>query len=253
MKLSEKPADLDQASRAVEALVLKQLLVASGAFKIGSGAGSHIHADLFVDTLAQELAKAGGLGFREALLGHLGEQQAVPGNEVGGPVGRFARSGVPGNEVGAPPAPLRPSARAPEAASFDPTELVLGGARVSSGFGTRADPFHGGASHHRGVDVAAAEGSEILAAADGVVRFSGDRGGYGNTVVLDHGGGVTTLYAHASELSVEEGERVLKGQIIGRVGSTGRATGDHLHFEVRVDDRPISPTRALKAYGVGVE
>lgn len=237
MKVPQKPADFDQASRAVEALVLKQLLVASGAFRTGSGSGSHIHNDLFVDTLAQELAKAGGLGFREALLGSLGE---------GG-------HKVPGNEVGTPPALVRPSAREPTAQTFDPTELVLGGARVSSGFGMRADPFHGGARHHRGVDVAAAEGSEILAAADGVVRFSGDRGGYGNTVEIDHGGGVTTLYAHASELAVEEGDKVLKGQVIARVGSTGRSTGDHLHFEVRLDNLPISPTRALKAYGVGVE
>lgn len=233
MKLSDKPADLDQASRAVEALVLKQLLVASGAFKIGSGAGAHVHTDLFVDTLAQELAKAGGLGFREAIFGSLGGEKKAPGNEMGA-------------------LPHRPSR--PEAADrFDPTELVLGGGRISSGFGMRADPFHGEARHHRGVDVAAPGGSEILAAADGIVRFRGERGGYGNTVVLDHGGGVTTLYAHASELTVQEGDKVRKGEIIGRVGSTGRATGDHLHFEVRKDDRPISPTRALKAYGVGVE
>jgi murein DD-endopeptidase MepM/ murein hydrolase activator NlpD len=108
---------------------------------------------------------------------------------------------------------------------------------------------------HAGVDLRAAAGDPIRAAGEGVVRRAGPRGGYGNAVEVDHGGGVTTLYAHASEVLVNPGEKVAARQEIARVGQTGRATGPHLHFEVRVDDRQVDPTRyagvayrALNAY-----
>jgi murein DD-endopeptidase MepM/ murein hydrolase activator NlpD len=90
-------------------------------------------------------------------------------------------------------------------------------------------------------------------AADGVVKTAGQRGGYGNAVEIDHGQGMTTLYAHASELLVTPGEKVSEGQVIGLAGMTGRATGPHLHFEVRVNDRPVDPARALNRYRERVE
>jgi murein DD-endopeptidase MepM/ murein hydrolase activator NlpD len=129
----------------------------------------------------------------------------------------------------------------------------LPGAPVSSPFGPRADPFTGRPALHHGVDLAAPEGTEVRAALPGVVRLSGDRGGYGLAVELDHGGGLTTLYGHASEVLVTEGEVVTQGQPIARVGQTGRATGPHLHLEVRQGRRPVDPGRALKAYGARVE
>ncbi len=122
--------------------------------------------------------------------------------------------------------------------------------RVSSGFGARVDPINHLASNHPGVDFAAAEGTAISAASGGVVRRAGDRGGYGSAVEIDHGGGLTTLYAHASQLLVKEGQRVSPGEPIARVGHTGRTTGDHLHFEVRVNGTPVDPMRALKSYGL---
>jgi murein DD-endopeptidase MepM/ murein hydrolase activator NlpD len=137
-----------------------------------------------------------------------------------------------------------------DAGDLDRALLLPVDGRISSRFGVRADPFTGEHRHHGGVDFAAPEGSEIRAARPGRVIFSGPRGDYGNAVELDHGDGVTTLYAHASDLLVRRGDRVEAGQPIGRVGKTGRATGAHLHFEVRHDRRPQDPGRALNEYRV---
>ena len=125
--------------------------------------------------------------------------------------------------------------------------------RVTSAFGLRADPFTGAPERHSGVDVAAPAGTAILAPAAGVVRRAGPRGGYGEAVEIDHGNGLTTLYGHASELLVSEGDVVQAGQEIARVGSTGRSTGTHLHFEVRMGGRAVDPVRALKAYASRAE
>ncbi|MFA0732232.1 MAG: hypothetical protein LKKZDAJK_003006 [Candidatus Fervidibacter sp.] len=112
---------------------------------------------------------------------------------------------------------------------------------IVSGFGYRRHPILGGVRFHCGVDIAAPYGTPIRAAADGVVVFAGWRRAYGNTVIIDHGNGLATLYAHCSELLVSEGVVVRQGQIIARVGSTGLATGPHLHFEVRHYGEPVNP------------
>jgi murein DD-endopeptidase MepM/ murein hydrolase activator NlpD len=109
----------------------------------------------------------------------------------------------------------------------------LPGGRLSSPFGWRKDPIHGDEEYHQGMDLAAPEGTPIRAPARGKVVESGYREGYGNLVVLDHGGGLTTLYAHNLENRVKEGEWVRRGAVLATVGSTGRSTGPHLHFEVR--------------------
>lgn len=107
-------------------------------------------------------------------------------------------------------------------------------AAVSSGFGPRTHPITGERRVHAGVDFAAPAGTPVVAAAAGVVRVAGRHGGYGLLVVLDHGDGIQTRYAHASRLLVAAGQAVARGQLIALVGSTGRSTGPHLHFEVRV-------------------
>lgn len=116
---------------------------------------------------------------------------------------------------------------------------------ISSGFGTRADPFTGGRGHHLGVDIDAQIGDPIKAAANGMVSFSGVKTGYGNVVIVDHGNGYQTLYAHNQRNLVREGDVVRAGQEIGKVGSSGRSTGSHLHFEVHVNGRPVNPTAYL--------
>jgi murein DD-endopeptidase MepM/ murein hydrolase activator NlpD len=114
-------------------------------------------------------------------------------------------------------------------------------ARMTSGYGMRYHPILKRRRMHTGVDFGAPSGSPIYAAADGVVISASYSGGYGNAVILDHGGGVSTLYAHCSRFSVSAGQSVRKGQRIASVGSTGLSTGPHLHFEVRVNGRPVNP------------
>jgi murein DD-endopeptidase MepM/ murein hydrolase activator NlpD len=127
----------------------------------------------------------------------------------------------------------------------DPVQPPLPG-RVSSDFGWRRDPLSGATRFHRGVDIAAAYGSEVPAAAEGKVVFAGTQGGYGNVVVVQHDGGTETRYAHLSQLDVREGDVIKAGAIVGRVGQTGRATGPHLHFEVRDDGQPVDPARGVR-------
>ncbi|MGA2192778.1 MAG: peptidoglycan DD-metalloendopeptidase family protein [Nitrospirota bacterium] len=121
-----------------------------------------------------------------------------------------------------------------------PAALVEQG-RVSSPYGMRKDPIAGGMKMHRGVDIAAPSGSRIFAAGDGTVTFSGQRKGYGNLVVIKHSGGLTSLYAHNSTNIVNKGDTVKKGDTVALVGQTGRATGPHLHFEVRKGDHDVDP------------
>lgn len=116
---------------------------------------------------------------------------------------------------------------------------------ITSNFGWRVHPILGTDRFHAGVDFGADYGSPIQAAADGVVIIAEWYGGYGNTVVIDHGNGITSLYAHASELYVQEGQVVKAGEAIASVGSTGFSTGPHLHFEVREDGEPVDPFNFL--------
>lgn len=112
---------------------------------------------------------------------------------------------------------------------------------VSSPFGWRADPFHGDQRFHAGVDVADLRSSRVVAAATGIVAFAGWARGCGRMAVIDHGGGVQTRYCHLESLGVRTGELVPAGRVVGRMGETGRATGRHLHFELREGGRPIDP------------
>ena len=116
---------------------------------------------------------------------------------------------------------------------------------ITSQFGSRFHPVLGYSRFHAGTDFGAATGTPIQAAETGIVIFSGWYGGYGNAVILDHGGGMTTLYAHASRLYVGEGETVKKGDAIAAIGSTGLSTGPHLHFEVRRNGEPVDPMNYL--------
>ena len=129
-----------------------------------------------------------------------------------------------------------------------PSEKPVRMAAFTSGYGVRSDPFGGGASRHMGIDLAGPTGTPIYATADGVVSVSGyNNGGYGNLIKLDHGRGVETRYGHLSAMLVAAGQRVARGQLIGRMGSTGRSTGSHLHYEVRIEGKAVNPIPFMKS------
>jgi murein DD-endopeptidase MepM/ murein hydrolase activator NlpD len=232
-------ARLHEAAQALETLIVKQLVTASKAFTGGEGAGSGVRAGMFADALADAMVKGGGIGLAAQI------ERSLGGDGSTAPAGRhplsptLSLSGGEGEHGGT--STVDPLADALFAGSPSP-------ARVTSAFGARSDPFTHREAHHAGIDLSRPDGEAVHAVLGGVVRAAGERGGYGNAVEIDHGGGVTTLYAHASEVLVAPGDRVTPGQSVARVGHSGRATGSHLHFEVRMGGRAVDPARALKIY-----
>jgi len=124
---------------------------------------------------------------------------------------------------------------------------VDGVARLTSPFGVRKDPFTKRPAMHQAVDIGARYGSSIIATADGTVTYSGRKSGYGKIVIVDHGHGFTTRYAHMSKTLVKKGQRIKKGDTVGEVGNSGRSTGPHLHYEVMFQSRAYDPEKFLKA------
>jgi murein DD-endopeptidase MepM/ murein hydrolase activator NlpD len=122
--------------------------------------------------------------------------------------------------------------------------------RLMGGFGERTDPFSGEGAMHTGVDISAPSGTPVCATADGIVTLAAWSNGYGQLVVVDHGGGFETYYAHLSRFAVVEGQEVRRGEQVGAVGSTGRVTAPHLHYEVRIGGAPVNPHTYLARAGV---
>jgi murein DD-endopeptidase MepM/ murein hydrolase activator NlpD len=118
--------------------------------------------------------------------------------------------------------------------------------QVTGGFGERADPFNGEGSFHRGIDIACSYGEPVEAPADGIVTFADFMNGYGRAVIVEHHAGLSTLYAHMSGFSVTAGQYIHRGDVIGYVGLSGRSTGPHLHYEVRINNVPVNPYKYLR-------
>jgi murein DD-endopeptidase MepM/ murein hydrolase activator NlpD len=169
----------------------------------------------------------------------------------------YSEIAPPSPRASAPPAPASDSSAPPLAGSPADQDLVRalqslvwplatdGSRMLSSVYGERLHPVGGDPRFHAGLDLRARAGTPVYAAAEGVVAASESSGAYGNVVILDHGGGLRTLYAHHRENLVRAGERVRRGQPIGLVGRSGNATGDHLHFEVRWKDGTVDPRTVL--------
>ena len=119
--------------------------------------------------------------------------------------------------------------------------------RYTSGFGRRSDPINGRGRMHSGQDLAGARGTPIFATADGVVSFAGRQSGYGNVVKIRHAFGYETVYAHLNSIKVKQGQTVSRGDRIGGMGNTGRSTGTHLHYEIRIGGEPTNPMPYMKA------
>jgi murein DD-endopeptidase MepM/ murein hydrolase activator NlpD len=167
--------------------------------------------------LASHLSKVQGFGLARQLLKALD-----PSSDVSAEAKASARLNINGRPAGV----IEP----PHDSEADAIDMPDG--RVTSAFGWRRDPIHGAATFHRGIDIRAAYGQEIQSAGPGRVVSAGIEGGYGETVVIEHAGGLRTRYAHLSAALVTAGQEVAAGQVVGRAGRSGRATGTHLHFEV---------------------
>ena len=170
---------------------------------------------------------------------------ATPG--TGGPSMLLDAAGIALVEQRA--AQLEADLKAHEAALSErsrvPSIWPVEGGEVTDTFGGRRDPFGGGSEFHSGQDIRAPRGTPVYAAANGVVTLAGTQSGYGNVVVVDHGNGLTTRYAHLSEIGATLGQEIGRGELVGLVGSTGRSTGPHLHYEVRINDVAVNPGHYL--------
>ena len=118
--------------------------------------------------------------------------------------------------------------------------------QVTGSFGERIDPFNGEGAFHSGVDIGSIYGQPVIAPADGEITFCDFMGGYGKTIMMDHGHGISTRYGHLSGYAVSQGQHVHRGDTIGYVGASGRSTGPHLHYEVRINDTPVNPYKYLR-------
>ena len=195
----------------------------------------------FDQEVARSLAAKGGLGIAEQIVGQIERQQA-------------ARDAVVGTRVEPTGATARALGRSEPAARSQSTDSPVSSevailpvtGEISSPFGVRRDPFTGEPSFHAGVDVAAPRGTEIRAVADGEVVFSGWRGGGGRVVEVRHADGLVTSYAHAERSVVRAGQHVVAGEVVATVGSSGRASGPHLHFAAARDGQAIDPSGLLE-------
>lgn len=206
---------------------------------------THLALDVIAVTAERDAARikttADSLGLTLA-----GVPQIPAGSDLGGPFVPLSDTGFDARLHRAEQA-LGTLAQIKQAARGIPFERPVAGAPISSDFGPRLDPFLGRMAMHTGTDFRAPRGTAIRAPGPGTVIFAGRNGGYGKSVELRHPGGIVTRFAHMSRILVKEGQTVSALETIGRVGSTGRSTGPHLHYEVRIDDRPEDPGRFLRA------
>ncbi len=204
----------------------------------------------------EQRTRAAAQKVRQALVdaGLPADRMAAPREAAGGVGGPFVPLKVDPNgslferEVARLQSALVAADKFHRLAPYVPLRAPLsGGAEQTSGFGARVDPFLGRAAMHAGVDFRDEVGASIRATAGGMVTTAGWNGGYGNMVEIDHGNGLTTRYAHMSAVAVSEGQSVSAGAVVGKLGSTGRSTGPHLHYEVRIDGDAVDPLRFLRA------
>jgi len=251
---ADRQAQLASIAAEFESMLLGQMLSSmrqsakwGGEDDEGDGLGGQALFDIIDVELVAKLSRGGGLGMGRELQRSLERAFSVGEGGVSP-----APSSVPGHGAPLGRVPDFPfiATAGPGAASVDPQAVAR---QVTSGYGWRSDPFHGQARFHKGIDLAAAYGDDVRAAAPGRVVFSGQQNGYGNTVVIEHAGGARSRYAHLASADVTEGSSVAAGQAIGRAGSSGRSTGPHVHFEVTVGNETVDPQawlRGLTATGM---
>jgi murein DD-endopeptidase MepM/ murein hydrolase activator NlpD len=287
-RTQDDPAQVRQLAHEFEGMMLLQMLrqmrqsIAFGKDEESEALslGDSTMTDTMDAELARQLSLAGGVGMADVIVNAFEKEQslqraAAQRQERREPVhtlaplparGRWGDAPVPpvvgappqpASREGAPPAPVSAPGPAPVGRATpegSPPGIANAavplptGAHLTSHFGWRADPLDGQARFHSGVDLAAAYGTAVPSAAAGRVVFAGEQAGYGTTVVVEHGPGLETRYAHLSASVVRVGDSVAVGQTLGRVGRTGRSTGPHLHFEVVHDGRRVDPELAAARF-----
>lgn len=231
------PAQVRALAQQFEAMLLSQMLRDMKASMTPDADREGLGAPIFADTLHTELglslSRAGGVGLADVLMRGLRAYDTPR-------AGTGASSGGAG--IGGDVAATRPVIAAAPSEETRGTAIALPEHRgVTSDYGWRTDPINGQARFHGGMDLRYAYGQAVHAAAAGTVTYSGEQGGYGTVVIVQHGNGLETRYAHLSAADVAVGTQVEAGAVIARAGSSGRSTGPHLHFEVRQDGHPVDP------------
>ena len=216
----------NKVSRANVKLNSLQTLAAEVAVTYGFGNGRHQHIAPDLLNLARQSSVSSGVNGGDPSLYALNAMKNVSLNSVSG---RFSPNSFPGM-IDDP--------------SAIPSIWPVHG-RLTAGFGQRMDPFSGEEAFHPGIDIADGMGADVVAAGDGLVIEAEPDAGYGRSILVDHGDGITTRYAHLGRIFVVVGEQVKQGEIIGAIGMSGRTTGPHLHYEVRIHGTPVNPARFL--------
>jgi murein DD-endopeptidase MepM/ murein hydrolase activator NlpD len=218
--------DEQKAAKQLEAFFLRRLLAEARpqAGMLDGGFAGDTFKQMLDEAISDKMAGAGGIGMAEMF-----EKQ-------------LAGKGAPVAAHVPVPMQMPPTTNAIPSVELEPGKLAMPTiGRLSSGYGVRIDPIHHAQSMHPGLDLAAPAGTQVTAAAAGKVTHAGPAGTYGNLVTIKHANGLETRYAHLSSVDVQKGAEVLPGTPIGKVGSTGRSTGPHLHFEVRQDGKLEDP------------
>lgn len=248
--------DAGEAAKMLEAYFLRRIMAevrgSSEGSLLSGGFSGDVFREMLDGALSDSMAESGGIGLAAMVVQQLGGE-TVPAAPSGLPASaravRSAYGAITGTETRRMPplgAPVDGMQDSPGGATW---QMPVVASRISSGFGKiRIDPTTPtGTRTHKGLDMTAPMGAPVHAARGGqVVRAGATTGGFGNLVVIDHGGGIRSFYGHLSSIDVKKGDTVETGTLIGGVGSTGRSSGPHLHFEVRQDGKSIDPTSDIE-------
>lgn len=241
LKGRKDPEALQAAAKELEALFAYEMIKAmrETTETTKDGFGKDAYMSLF-DTELSRIFADRGLGLKDVLLRGLSRQAAIS-NQQSANSYQDKKAGMQTSNT--QPLISNPQSLTPNPSSSEPNIPVDG--VVSSKFGMRRHPVHGDSRFHHGMDIAAPVGTQVYPYQSGKVIFSGERSGYGNTIVIDHGNGYVTKYAHNRTNLVKTGDLVNEDTVIAEVGSTGLSTGPHLHFEVRRDGKYLDPATVL--------
>jgi murein DD-endopeptidase MepM/ murein hydrolase activator NlpD len=244
-------SELKKIAQEFEAIFVAQLLKEMRATidEVGSedsGYGKAVYTELFDQQISLNMAHHGTLGISDILYKNM-EKRMVPREpEAASEIKQDSKASPADSKQLSPP---ESEIKASSSEDISVLQLPVH-AQISSSFGLRKDPFSGQAKFHRGVDLAAPEGTPVVAALPGKVVSAGYESGYGNSVLLEHDGGIRTRYGHLSSIKVRQGDVVTSESALGAVGSTGHSTGPHLHFEVMRMGKPVDPLLSANSLAV---